>query len=116
VWNLDASGNKWVWFYGPDGPQMGTYKVTVAGTTLSVTTQDTSLQFAGIPVRSQNQTVLVDRLGSVRRWATTNTNYYPYGEGQTVTGNGRSKFGTWYRDNTSGFDYAVNRYYSVGRF
>src|SRR5581483_766303 len=72
--------------------------------------------FAGIPVRAQNQTVLVDRLGSVRRWGTTNTNYYPYGEEQTVTGNGRSKFGTWYRDNTSGFDYAVNRYYSVGRF
>src|SRR5581483_11104167 len=45
VWNLDASGNKWVWFYGPDGAQMGTYKVTVAGTTVSVTTQDNSVQF-----------------------------------------------------------------------
>jgi YD repeat-containing protein len=28
IWNLDASGNQWVWFYGPDGAQMGTYKLT----------------------------------------------------------------------------------------
>ncbi|HZU29040.1 MAG TPA: RHS repeat-associated core domain-containing protein [Bryobacteraceae bacterium] len=116
VWNLDASSNQWVWFYGPDGAQMGTYKIVVNGTTLSLTTQDTSVQFAGTPVTAQSQTVLVDRLGSVRRWGSTSSNYYPYGEEQTTTAQARTKFGTWYRDNATGFDYAVNRHYIVGRF
>jgi RHS repeat-associated protein len=117
VWNLDASGNEMVWFYGPDGEQMGMYKMVLTGTTLSLSTQNTSVQFAGTPVTAQNQTVLVDRLGSVRQWGSTTTNYYPYGEEQGGgTTQGHTKFGTWYRDNTSYYDYAVNRYFRLGRF
>jgi RHS repeat-associated protein len=56
----------------------------------------------------------VDRLGSDRR----NTRYYPYGEEYTATGNDKDKFATYFRDSSTGLDYAMNRYYgsSMGRF
>jgi RHS repeat-associated protein len=59
-------------------------------------------------------TVVTDRLGSVRangngeRFA-----YYPYGEERGTSANGREKFGTYTRD-SSGLDYADQRYYGVG--
>jgi RHS repeat-associated protein len=45
--------------------------------------------------------------------------YYPYGEEQGAgTANDKDKFGTYYRDQTTGLDYAQNRYYAstMGRF
>jgi RHS repeat-associated protein len=39
--------------------------------------------------------------------------YYPYGEERTTTADGREKFGTYMRDST-GQDYADQRYYNVG--
>jgi RHS repeat-associated protein len=45
--------------------------------------------------------------------------YYPHGEEQGAgTANDRDKYGTYYRDQTTGLDYAQNRYYasSMGRF
>ena len=46
------------------------------------------------------------------------SSYYPFGEERTATGQDRTKFATYYRDNKTGFDYAMNRYYnnSWGRF
>jgi len=44
--------------------------------------------------------------------------YYPYGEEQQVTAQDKDKFATYYRDGTTGLDYAQNRYYAntLGRF
>jgi RHS repeat-associated protein len=56
-----------------------------------------------------------DRLGSSRMGG---SKYYPYGEEQQVTAQDKDKFGTYYRDGTTGLDYAKNRYYAntLGRF
>jgi RHS repeat-associated protein len=45
--------------------------------------------------------------------------YYPYGEQEGAgSANDRDKYGTYYRDATTGLDYAQNRYYAstMGRF
>ena len=44
--------------------------------------------------------------------------YFPYGEEQQVTAQDKDKFATYYRDGTTGLDYAQNRYYAntLGRF
>jgi RHS repeat-associated protein len=56
-----------------------------------------------------------DRLGSSR---TGGSKYFPYGEEQQVTAQDKDKFATYYRDGTTGLDYAQNRYYAntLGRF
>jgi RHS repeat-associated protein len=56
-----------------------------------------------------------DRLGSSR---TGGSKYFPYGEEQQVTPQDKDKFATYYRDGTTGLDYAQNRYYAntLGRF
>jgi RHS repeat-associated protein len=55
----------------------------------------------------------MDRLGSVR-----GNKYLPFGEEQPATANDTDKFATYFRDSTTGLDYAMNRYYgsSLGRF
>ena len=64
--------------------------------------------------------LIQDRLGSVAYNAGTATRmrYYPWGEEYTTTTQNQEKFGTYYRDKTTGLDYAQNRYYSstLGRF
>ena len=62
---------------------------------------------------SNGVNVVTDRLGSVRanlqgEWFA----YYPYGEEQTSTVDGRDKFGTYFRDMV-GQDYADQRYYGA---
>ncbi|MCC7173579.1 MAG: hypothetical protein IT159_00160 [Bryobacterales bacterium] len=39
--------------------------------------------------------------------------YLPYGQEAAATGQDRTKFATYYRDETTSFDYARNRYYST---
>src|SRR5207245_3072528 len=58
-------------------------------------------------------TVVEDRLGSLKPGR-----YFPYGEEVQVTAQDRDKFATYYRDGTTGLDYAQNRYYAntLGRF
>jgi RHS repeat-associated protein len=67
-------------------------------------------------VQSKGNTVVTDRLGSVR-WSSlggvTGYIYFPYGEERTITSDDREKFGTYTRDG-SGQDYADQRYYGVG--
>jgi RHS repeat-associated protein len=77
-------------------------------------TSSKNVYWAGKLVVSRGVTVATDRLGSVR----ANSNgesfaYYPYGEERTTTADGREKFGSYARDNTSS-DYADQRYYNVG--
>jgi len=61
--------------------------------------------------------VAQNRLGSVAGSYPNGTYYYPYGEdtGTPLLGD---NFATYYRDGTTGLDYAKNRYYSsiLGRF
>jgi RHS repeat-associated protein len=65
-------------------------------------------------ILQNGQAAFVDRLGSDRR----NTRYYPYGKEYTATGNDKDKFATYFRDSSTGLDYAMNRYYgsNLGRF
>src|ERR1700694_2709874 len=60
-----------------------------------------------------SSTVTMDRLGSI-----ASSTFYPYGEEYTTTAQDKEKFATYYRDGTTGLDYARNRYYSSiqGRF
>jgi len=64
-----------------------------------------------------------DRVGSVAvRVNPSGTNeklrYYPYGEERVATASDRDKFATYFRDSSTGLDYAMNRYYgsNMGRF
>ena len=78
-----------------------------------------NVYFGGKLVQSEGTPVVTDRLGSVV-WdgAKGAHRYFPYGEERTSTTNESSKFGTYFRDATTGLDYAVNRYFSSqhGRF
>jgi RHS repeat-associated protein len=74
-----------------------------------------NVYFGGKLLRSQGVTVMTDRLGSVRgNGSGERMSYYPYGEERTATADGREKFGTYMRDNSTGLDYADQRYHVVG--
>jgi RHS repeat-associated protein len=75
------------------------------------------LYFAGRLIRSNNNWVVTDRLGSVVKSGTETLRYFPWGEERNTTTQNRDKFGAYFRDST-GLDYALNRYYSSshGRF
>ena len=73
------------------------------------------MYFGGKLITKNGVTVVTDRLGSVR--ANSNgekMSYWPWGEEQTTTSDGREKFGTYYRD-AAGQDYADQRYYDLGK-
>jgi RHS repeat-associated protein len=76
------------------------------------------LYFLGKIIKSGGQEVAIDRLGSVRwRGGAGQFRYLPYGEehdGQW-TADGRDKFGTYFRDAGTGFDYADQRYHWPGQ-
>jgi RHS repeat-associated protein len=122
VWkttSTNGTGN--VFFYGAFGKLMGTY--TFNGGLSKV---ETNMHFAGKLVRWDNAAVVMDRLGGVKLRSniaanpqiSQNSDYYPFGEERIATPQDRTKFATYYRDNKTGFDYAMNRYYnnSWGRF
>ena len=81
----------------------------------SVTGISKNVYFGGRPLQLDGKWVAVDRQGSVRANSTGERfRYYPYGGEQTTTPDNREKFGTYFRDNNSGMDYADQRYYSPG--
>ena len=123
VWNL----------YGLNGERLETHQYTLGlyffvynGQAIPVyfTTSDTlvsrNLYFGGRLIQSNGQTVLTDRLGTVRaNESGARAAYYPYGEQQGGgIGDGREKFATYTREVGSGLDYAGQRYFSpvYGRF
>ena len=101
------------------------------GTYMTLTQAAEALYFAGrLIVRSNGmyvntfQPISADPLGTVRWDAAVPPNgvtqaFWPWGEERgTVTGNDRTKWGTYWRDSESSLDYGVNRYYDnvTGRF
>jgi RHS repeat-associated protein len=122
--NRRIKKNNFVHFYAPDGRFLGIYIINYTSPTISFTTVQTHLYFGGKLIRSidgatvnstTGEPVLSDRLGSVRARATRRIDYFPYGEVRSETPstvNDRQKFGTYYRDSATGFDYADQRYFS----
>jgi RHS repeat-associated protein len=99
-----AGGSQLIYFYGANGDRLATYvRNGPSGFLLS----KTDLYFAG------RRLAVMDRLGSVR-----GNKYLPFGEEQPATANDTDKFATYFRDSSTGLDYALNRYYSssMGRF
>jgi RHS repeat-associated protein len=110
-------GTEEIYFYGISGQKLGTYKPFVySNASFTVTAIDTNLYFGSRTIVSRGVTVIPDRLGSNRAGG---SRYFPYGEEQPIaTAQDRDKFATYYRDGTTGLDYAQNRYYAstLGRF
>jgi len=102
-----------VYFYGIDGSKLTTL---TCDSYLNCSSAAYNVYFGGKLVQSKGNTVVTDRLGSVR-WSSLNGVtgyvYFPYGEERTITADDREKFGTYTRDG-SGQDYADQRYYGVG--
>jgi RHS repeat-associated protein len=72
-----------------------------------------NIYFGGRLIQSNNKTVVLDRLGSVRANEAGETfEYFPYGEEIGTTANDREKFATYTRESSTGLDYADQRYYS----
>ena len=80
-----------------------------------------NVYFLGELISAEGNPVSTDRLGSVRSGGPAGLGYqaqYPYGKEYATTANDREKYATYTRDNLTGLDYAVNRYYwsQWGRF
>jgi len=115
VWK--SPGNE-LYFYGVDGRRVGTYQVTAGGQYwLNIQQTEVNLHFAGRLIKAGADWVLTDRLGSVVKRGSERLRYFPWGEEQSTSTQNRDKFGTYYRD-SSGLDYADQRYYASqhGRF
>jgi RHS repeat-associated protein len=101
-------------FYGLNEERMATYEHQINGTSRTVVT--TSVWFGGKLAEMNGQRVEQDRLGSVVVHGTERLSYWPYGQQKPgTTAQNRQKFASCWRDET-GLDYAMNRYYSGGRF
>ena len=110
VYQKKADGSEWVFFYGVNGDRLGTLQLMPGDGFLFT---KVNIYFAGRLIIADNATVHLDRLGSVRN----TSRYYPFGEEQG-SGTIPQKFATYYRDTSTGLDYAMNRYYgsTMGRF
>ncbi len=104
---------EFTYFYGVDGQLLGTYGGGYGG--LGFGTGSTNVWFGGKLIWAEGKSAVTDRLGSVVNFG---KKYYPYGEEPATTQQNHTKFATYYRDETTALDYAVNRYYgrTIGRF
>jgi hypothetical protein len=125
VWKKRPNGTEEVYFYGAGGQKLMTY--TLHTTPVSLVGGAENVYFGGKLIREQGRAVVHDRLGSVVARSTCDDcgnvvklDYLPYGEEMgTATGGDVGKYGTYYRDGTTGLDYADQRYFSgvrAGRF
>jgi RHS repeat-associated protein len=75
----------------------------------------TNVYFAGKLIWAEGAAAVSDRLHSV---VSGNRTYFPYGEEPTTSAQDKTKFATYYRDNTTALDYAQQRFYgrTIGRF
>jgi len=104
-------------FYSIGGQKLAAYPCQYDQNGIfSTQTPKYNVYYGGKLIRSNNVTVVTDRLGSVR--GTSNSEvmrYTPYGTERTSTPDGREKWGTYFRDSGTGNDYADQRYKGVGQ-
>ena len=95
VWKRKADGTQEIYFCGVGGQKLGTYTPDLgSNNNFCIVAGSTNLYFGGRMIRAQGQTVMTDRLGSVRRRDDgSSLRYFAYGEEQTATGNEKDKFG-----------------------
>jgi RHS repeat-associated protein len=114
-WNSSGSDN--IYFYGPSGKLLTVVQVNVLGSSpwMTLSTLSNRVYFGGMLLGTttgyavSDADLIKDRLGSVQP-------SYAYG---TDTGSGQQTspgddFATYWKDSSSGFEYAMNRYYSAG--
>jgi RHS repeat-associated protein len=111
IWKSPApDSEREVYFYGVDGRKLAAYRVS------DLANLGERVYFAGRLLGP-----VTDRLGSVRarrgEGFLDHPNYFPWGEERVTTAQNTEKFATYFRDST-GLDYANQRYYSSqhGRF
>ena len=118
VWKKTPAGVETYYFYGVGGQKLVTYSVIASP--FSLVFQSESVYFGGKMIRSDGVSIVRDRLGSVvarsgcgNCSSVTSKDYFPYGdEIGTATSGDVDKFGTYLRDQTTGLDYADQRFYS----
>ena len=123
IWKQYSNGREEFYLYGSDNKPIATYRLmgNKSGE-ISLLLTDNNIYFAKKLIRTQNEAVVVDRIGHVKAGNSRNTNkkvkYAPFGEEETITGENQIKYGTYMRDGMTGLDYARHRYYSsvLGRF
>jgi RHS repeat-associated protein len=121
-----APDNKRVWKRRPNGTEemyfwMGNKQLAVLSPTMQIESGADTPTFHSFDVVGgylyfgARKLTPQDRLGSD---TSGGKSFYPYGEEVTSTSSDADKFATYYRDQTSGLDYADQRYYSstVARF
>lgn len=118
VWKKAPSGAETIYFYGAGGQKLITYSVNSG--TFGLTKVSENVYFGGKLIRGDGAAVVQDRLGSVIwRAGVGPKDFFPYGDeiGTPAAGN-VDKFGTYLRDQTTGLDYADQRYFTglQGRF
>jgi len=119
VYFHNSAGTASLYIYGQGGKKLATYTVGIANNQVSFTLQSQNVYFAGKLISAEGNAVAVDRLGSVRWNAASGSHtYYPYGAEYNATPNNTEKYATYTRDNLTGLDYAMNRYFysAWGRF
>ena len=123
IWKQYPDGTEEFYLYGSDDKMLATYRLTESESgEINFLLIDSNIYFANRLMRSRNEALVLDRIGSVKTGSSRNTNrmmkYAPFGEEDTITNENRIKFGTYVRDGMSGLDYAKRRYYSpeLGRF
>ena len=110
-WRRRTGTNDYLYFYGPGGKLLSIRSVAANGVTSVVADR---VYFGGMLLGSAGASgnwdvsTLTDRLG-------TAATGYPYGtdKGGSV-GNDQPDFATYTKENTTGFEYANQRYYSAG--
>jgi len=117
TWDANnGPGNPLVTVYSITGQRLRQFTLVKDGQGhVTLTAGGENVYFGGKLIRSQGVTVATDRLGSVRANANgEKMAYLPYGQerGTPTTPDNREKFGTYWRDQTLGADYADQRYYS----
>jgi len=108
---------EYVYFYS-GSKKLATYQIGYYGYNNSqfyFAQSSTNIYFGGKLIQAEDAPVVTDRLGTVI-WDEVKGGhkYFPYGEERTSTTNESTKFGTYFRDGTTGLDYADQRYYAPG--
>ena len=129
VYKKKPDGSEEYYLYGAQGELVETFRIQTWAFWVLPAPIQTRVYWNGRLVRyvdpqtKSERVIQEDRLGSMRLKAgfdggnffAEQPRNYPYGENRTP---GTERFATYYRDTTTGVDYAMNRYYgsNLGRF